>query len=692
MSRMCYNIFMNNLLLQDLNPKQIEAVQTIDGPVLIIAGAGSGKTKTLTHRIAYLIKEKGVNPQSVLAVTFTNKAAGEMKERVMKLLNVGEGHPQGAPLHPVIGTFHSVCVRILRREAKNLGVSNNFVIYDADDQSSLIKESLKELNISTDQFKPSSILASISMAKNKLESPADFAQNSGGYFESVVAKCYELYQDKLSKAEALDFDDLIMKIVLALKNNLQILEKYQNIFKFILVDEYQDTSHLQYELINLLAKKHQNLCVVGDDWQSIYKWRGADIANILEFERDYPSAKVILLEQNYRSSQNILDASYGIISKNVNRKDKKLWSTKEKGSAISIAMVSNEKEEGYFIVEKIREIVIPPLPEGGVFGSPPSGGGVRGGAQPLQYKDFAVLYRTNAQSRALEEAFIASGVPYKIVGGLKFYSRKEVKDVLAYLRLILNPYDKVSIARVINLPQRGLGKTTVDKLLKTLEASDRNQSLEEIKIDGVDSSKQKAINSFFKLLFVCKEKSKEFSLTKLIDFLLTASGYGSYIQSVDEGEARWENIQELFTAAAKFDALPCEEALRAFLEEVALVADTDELEPTNNVVNLMTLHSSKGLEFKTVFITGIEEGILPHSRTFANNPEDLEEERRLCYVGMTRAKERLFLIYTQMRTIYGSTVLSRPSRFLRDIPEHLVEFEETSGEFGERVINLDEIG
>lgn len=690
---------MTNLLLQNLNDKQIEAVQTIDGPVLIIAGAGSGKTKTLTHRIAYLIKEKSVDARNILAVTFTNKAAGEMKERVIRLLDASETDSLLLPASssgrgsniPFIGTFHSVCVRILRREAKNLNISNNFLIYDADDQISLMKESLKELNISAEQFKPNSILASISMAKNKLQSPADFLEQSGGYFESIAAKCYELYQDKLQKAEALDFDDLIMKIVLAFKNNPQILEKYQNIFKFILVDEYQDTSHLQYQFVNLLAKKHQNLCVVGDDWQSIYKWRGADIANILEFERDYPKAKVILLEQNYRSSQNILDASYGIISKNVNRKDKKLWSAKEKGSSISAAMVCNEKEEGYFIVEKIREIAgaVPALPVETERSRvcPPSSE-----ERKLLYKDFAVLYRTNAQSRVLEEAFIAAGIPYKIVGGLKFYSRKEIKDVLAYLRLILNPYDKVSIARVINLPQRGLGKTTVDKLLKTLEISDRNRPIEEIKIESVDSSKQKAINSFFKLLFVCKEKSKEFSLTKLIDFLLTASGYGTYIQSIDEGEARWENIQELFTAAAKFDKLPCEEGLRIFLEEVALVADTDELEPTNNVVNLMTLHSSKGLEFNNVFIAGMEEGILPHSRIAVNNnPEDLEEERRLCYVGMTRAKERLFLIFTQTRNIYGNTALTRPSRFLRDIPEHLVEFEETSGEFGERVINLDEI-
>jgi len=651
-------------IFKGLNDKQTEAVKAVEGPCLVIAGAGSGKTKTLTHRIAYLIQEKNVNPKNILAVTFTNKAAAEMKNRVKLLLQ----DQDGKSYLPIIGTFHSVCMRILRSEAKNIGLPPGFLIYDANDQTALIKESLKEINISAQQFNPNSILTSISSAKNNLNTPDKLIEKAGGYFEEIVAKCYLSYQDKLQKAGALDFDDLIMNVVKSFKNNFEILEKYQRIFKFILVDEYQDTNHLQYQLTNMLAKKHQNICVVGDDWQSIYKWRGADIANILEFEKDYPQAKIILLEQNYRSCQNILDASYGIISKNKNKKDKKLWSAKDKGNPIVVVEVEDEREEGNFIVKKIKELAKQAIVETQNVASLQMA--------PLQYKDFAVLYRTNAQSRAIEESFLMAGIPYKIVGGLKFYARKEIKDILAYLRLTLNPRDKISIERIINVPMRGIGQVSVGKLLNFIDASGGIDIESAINIENMNKSKQDAINSFFKLISACQNKTKEYSLTKLIDFVIVASGYDKYIQAQETGEARWENIQELFTAASKFDHLPCEEALRMFLEEVALIADTDEIESSGNVVNLMTFHSSKGLEFNTIFMAGIEEGILPHSRSTSNNSSgaELEEERRLCYVGMTRAKERLFILFAKMRHIYGSTVLETPSRFINEIPEHLKEY------------------
>ncbi|MFH1175460.1 MAG: UvrD-helicase domain-containing protein [bacterium] len=702
-------------ILQNLNPKQIEAVTTVDGPILIIAGAGSGKTKTLTHRIAYLIKEKGVKPHNILAVTFTNKAAAEMRQRVAGLL--GDQHKM-----PFVGTFHSTCVRILRVEYKNLGLPSGFLIYDTDDQLAVLKESIKEAGVSVDQFKPNSVLAAISSAKNKLQTPEDFLANTSGYFEEISVKCYEIYQNKLNKAGALDFDDLIMKTTLLFKQNAELLKKYQEFFKFVLVDEYQDTNHSQYMFTGMLADKYKNICVVGDDWQSIYKWRGADISNILEFERDYPNAKVILLEQNYRSSQNILDASYGVISKNVNRKDKKLFSDKDQGEAIQVVGVADEKAEGRFIVGKIKELtrigaahpLQLPLRDGerkcgchpSEMGHTPSNSSSESHTSPspsserrggLGYKDFAVLYRTNAQSRAIEEAFLTAGIPYRIVGGLKFYSRKEVKDILAYLRLILNPRDKVSIARVINVPARGIGQTTLEKLLKTLDLG-AEEALAEIKsVDAINGSKQKAIDSFFKLIDKTREQffsppsggELPVGLSHLIDFILKASGYDKYIQTDKDAEARWENIQELFTAVEKYNNRPVEEALKMFLEEVALVADTDEVDSDHNVVNLMTLHSSKGLEFNTVFIAGMEENILPHSRSTNGNAEEMEEERRLCYVGMTRAKERLFLIYAQIRRLYGNSVISVPSRFLRDIPDYLAEFQQKLDDFGD-VIEVDE--
>jgi len=627
-------------ILQGLNEKQQEAVQTVNGAVLIIAGAGSGKTKTLTHRIAYLIQENKAHPLNILAVTFTNKAATEMRERVKNLIN-------GTSRMPLIGTFHSVCARMLRSEAEQIGINRNFLIYDSSDQLSLMKESLKEVGASLDQFNPSSVLSMISSAKNGLETADLFSNRASGYFEEITAKSYHVYQEKLQKANALDFDDLIMKTVLMLRNFPAILEKYQNVFKFVMVDEYQDTNYSQYSLTNLLAKKHSNLCVVGDDWQSIYGWRGADIGNILKFEKDYPQAKIVLLEQNYRSSQEILDASYGIISKNINRKDKRLWSDKKNGAKPIVAQVAGSTDEGLFIINQIQQII-----EENRFEE-----------HPLTFNDFAVLYRTNAQSRALEEVFLSAGVSYKIVGGLKFYSRKEIKDILAYLRLVLNPSDKISIARIINVPPRGIGKITLDKFLKNLD-SDK-------KFDGINSSKEEAISSFLDTMDKIRAKMINSSLSELLDFTLTVSGYTDYIQKDKDREERWENIQELFTVVEKFKDKDCETSLKSFLEEVSLLSDSDEVETKNNTVNLMTIHSSKGLEFNTVFMAGMDEGIFPHSLTTRGEPKDLEEERRLCYVGMTRAKERLFLIHAQLRTVYGNTVFLQPSRFLDDIPKDM---------------------
>ncbi len=629
-------------ILKDLNKQQQEAVQTTDGAVLIIAGAGSGKTKTLTHRIAYLIQENKNHPLNILAVTFTNKAAKEMRERVRALLN-------GESSMPIIGTFHSICARILRKEAEQIGISKNFLIYDSSDQLSLMKESLKEIAVSLDQFNPSSILSTISSAKNGLETSTIFSERASGYFEEIAAKAYHVYQKKLREANALDFDDLIMQTVLMLQNMPSILEKYQSIFKFVMIDEYQDTNFSQYTLTNLLAKKHNNLCVVGDDWQSIYGWRGADIGNILKFEKDYPQAKIVLLEQNYRSSQEILDASYGIISKNVNKKDKQLWSNKKNGSKPIVAEVAGSTDEGLFIINQIQQIIEE----------------TRFTENPLTFNDFAVLYRTNAQSRALEETFLSNSIPYKIVGGLKFYSRKEIKDILAYLRLILNPADKISITRVVNVPPRGIGKITLDKFFKNLESDQ--------KFEGIQSSKEKAITQFLDTMDKIRAQMATSSLSQLLDFTLTASGYTDYIQKDKDKEDRWENIQELFSVIEKFKDTDCETALKSFLEEVSLLSDSDEIDTKQNTVNLMTIHSSKGLEFNTVFIAGMDEGIFPHSLTTRGEPKDLEEERRLCYVGMTRAKERLFMIHAQLRTVYGNTLFLQPSRFLGEIPKEMKE-------------------
>lgn len=649
-------------ILENLNPSQKQAVEAITGPILVIAGAGSGKTKALTHRVAYLIREKKVSPKNILAVTFTNKAAQEMKERTLSLLGGDKSQL------PLIGTFHSICVRILRSEIEKIGYQKSFNIFDTQDQESLMKKTMRELAVNIDQFKPKAILGTISKAKNELKDAADFSAQATGYYEEMVAKIYTAYQKKLQEQGALDFDDIIMLTVKILKGVPQVLEKYQDLFHYIMVDEYQDTNHAQYSLVRMLAEKWGNICVVGDDWQGIYSWRGANIQNILDFEKDYPAAKTVKLEQNYRSTQNILDAAYGVISKNINRKDKKIWTENAGGQLISIYEASNERDEANFVVAEIIK---------------------NKECNQASLNDFVVLYRTNAQSRIVEEAMLRNSLPYRIIGGLKFYQRKEVKDVIAYLRLAHNFNDEVSLGRVINEPRRSIGETTlykwisiaknnnIDSVTAGLQISNFQFSILPTGRQVSDSqiSKQRAdsIINFCEFIMKIKENIEKMTVAKLIEFVFAESGYEkSLLDGTDEGRARYDNVRELQTVAKKYDEYPGEDGLGLFLEEVALIADTDNINQSTESVHLMTLHSAKGLEFKTVFIIGLEEGIFPHSRSVMDSNE-MEEERRLMYVGITRAKEKVYLLYTKERHIFGSLQVNSPSRFMRDIPDHLMD-------------------
>lgn len=638
-------------LLTHLNPAQREAVETTEGAVLIIAGAGSGKTKALTHRVAFLIQERKVSPENILAVTFTNKAAQEMKERIAGLLRNTDRRSL-----PLVGTFHSICAQILRQEIEKLGYRKDFSILDTDDQLALLKKVMKELSINTDQFKPKAMLGAISQAKNELRSAESFRISAASYYEEIVAKVYANYQHRLQTQSALDFDDIIMLTVRAFREFPPVLEKYQNLFRYIMVDEYQDTNQAQYTLINLLAQKYRNICVVGDDWQGIYSWRGANIQNILDFEKDYPETKVIKLEQNYRSTQNILDAAYGVISKNIRRKDKTIWTEKKGGHLITSYEARDERAESEFVISEIL---------------------AKKEAESCQYSDFVVLYRTNAQSRALEEALLRASVPYRIVGGLKFYQRKEIKDIIAYLRLIRNFQDEISLERIINDPKRNIGKATLEKwsaFAKEQGADLISAGLEIKATPGVlPLSKTEAIEKF--CLFVKKtaEAIPQLPLPDFIEKVFSESGYAKYLlDGTEEGQMRHENVQELLTVAQKYDYLENPDQLSAFLEEVALVSDTDNINQAADAVHLMTLHSAKGLEFKTVFIVGLEEGILPHSRSLLDEHE-MEEERRLMYVGITRAKEKVYLLFTRERNIFGSLQSNSPSRFIDNIPEHLVD-------------------
>ena len=655
-----------------LNPEQQRAVLQTEGAVLILAGAGSGKTKTLTHRIAYLIDEQKVPPEHLLAVTFTNKAAQEMRERIEKLLSKSEAAEYGAViLPPHIGTFHNICAKILRKEIEALGYGRNFNIIDDQDQQSIVKKVMKELEMDPDQIRPRSLLEAISRAKNVQLDPQQYLQATGSYYEELAAKVYERYQHQLKETNALDFDDLIRLTVKLLQEFPEVLKRYQQLFRYIMVDEYQDTNSLQYTLVHLLSQEHGNLFVIGDDYQSIYGWRQADIRNILDFEKDYPEAAVIVLDQNYRSTQVILDAADGVIQKNVNQRHKKLWTETLAGELITLCPAEDEEAEARFVAETIQEEM----------------------KKGRKANEFAVLYRTNAQSRIVEEMFLRHSINYRIVGGLKFYQRKEVKDVIAYVRLLQNPKDILALERIVNEPKRGIGKATLERWIafsrsqhmSVMEAAYQMSSESSELRDG----KLKAIKMFADVFLKVRsvmETRADLKLTELLDLVAKESGYfDSLADGTSEGEVRQENVRELLSVAQKLNDMALDQALQYFLEEVALSSDTDEINRDSEAVHVMTVHSSKGLEFPVVFILGLEEGVFPHSRS-ALSPTEMEEERRLMYVGLTRAKERVCLLYTEQRTLFGSTQVNPPSRFISEIPGHLIDEREMkrSGMMGKR--------
>ncbi len=636
-------------VLTDLNPPQQEAVLHSEGPLLLLAGAGSGKTRVITRRIAYLIARRGIQPWQILAVTFTNKAAEEMRKRVEGLLGA-RGLTVG------LGTFHSTCVRILRKWHRELGLRSSFVIYDEADQLGVVKDCLKALTLSERTMNPRGVVARISRAKNELLTPGEYAAVANDYTEERTAKIYALYHERLRASHAVDFDDLLMLTVLLFRDHPYALEYYQNLWRYILVDEYQDTNHAQYQIVNLLSQRHGNLCVVGDDDQSIYRWRGADLNNILDFERDHPGCRVIKLEQNYRSTQTILDAAGNVVANNVGRKGKTLWTENPAGSPVVVYQARDEQNEADFIARTIRALAA----EDG-----------------HSLDDFAVFYRTNAQSRVLEDALRRDVTPYTIVGGLRFYERKEIKDLLAYLRLVANPDDAQSFKRIVNVPPRGIGQTTVEKL-EGLALAERISLWEACKRIGerriLGPRAVKALADLVALIEKTQTTAEVIPLPELILHLLERTGYLEDLkgEGTVEAESRMENLQELVTAAHEFMESSEDKSLQAFLDSVALIADIDLLSEGKGAVTLMTLHSAKGLEFPVVFIVGMEEGVFPHARSLSED-EELEEERRLCYVGMTRAKERLFLSTAFSRTLYNTQNFNLPSRFLEEVPDQLVE-------------------
>ncbi|MDX1935307.1 MAG: DNA helicase PcrA [Capsulimonadales bacterium] len=636
-------------LLRSLNESQQAAVLHGDGPLLIFAGAGSGKTRVLTHRIAYLIARRGVRPWNILAVTFTNKAATEMKERLHQLVGMQ------ASKEMWVGTFHAICARLLRERGESIGLPRDFVVYDDGDQITLIKECLHQLNLDDRQYTPRGVLSLISRAKEKLIEPEEFPRHFKGLFESVVGRCYALYRDKLSLNRALDFDDLITRAVRLLEQREDVREHYQRKFRYVLVDEYQDVNHAQYRLTRLLSGGFENLCIVGDDDQSVYGWRGADVEIILSFERDYPEAKIVKLEQNYRSTKNILDTAYHVVRNNRNRADKRLRTDNPQGEEITLHEAANEQEEGVFIAGVVQDAV-------------------RKGQR--RYGDFAVLYRTNAQSRVLEEMLINYRIPYRIVGGLKFYERKEIKDILAYLRLVHNPYDSVSLRRVINVPTRGIGAGTLAKVEE--RANFMNVTLWDVvadlgQIEGLKPTTKKAVEAFVALIAYLRGKREERTVTQITEEILENTGYLRELERerTVEAQSRIENIKELLTVTRQFEATTEDPSLRGFLEQTALIADIDSLDQNGtDAVVLMTLHSAKGLEFPVVFLAGMEEGIFPHRNSMQQDAQ-MEEERRLAYVGITRAREELYLTYATRRTIFGNTLPASVSRFIREIPAEM---------------------
>ncbi|MBW8585578.1 MULTISPECIES: DNA helicase PcrA [Bacillus] len=646
--------YISNQLLSGLNPVQQEAVKTTDGPLLLMAGAGSGKTRVLTHRIAYLMAEKHVAPWNILAITFTNKAAREMKERVESILGPGADEIW-------ISTFHSMCVRILRRDIDRIGINRNFSILDTADQLSVIKGILKERNIDPKKFDPRSILGSISSAKNELIEPEEFAKTAGGYYDQVTSDVYTDYQKKLLKNQSLDFDDLIMTTIKLFERVPEVLEFYQRKFQYIHVDEYQDTNRAQYLLVKQLAARLENICVVGDSDQSIYRWRGADIANILSFEKDYPSANVILLEQNYRSTKRILQAANEVIKNNSNRKPKNLWTENDEGIKLSYYSGDNEFGEGQFVAGKIYELH-------------------SSGRRKLS--DIAILYRTNAQSRVIEETLLKSGLNYNIVGGTKFYDRKEIKDILAYLRLVSNPDDDISFTRIVNVPKRGVGATSLEKIASyaAMNGMSMFQAIKQVDFIGVSAKAANALDGFGVMIENLTNMQDYLSITELTEEILEKTEYREMLKAEKsiEAQSRLENIDEFLSVTKNFEQKSEDKSLVAFLTDLALIADIDQLDQKEeesggkDAVTLMTLHAAKGLEFPVVFLMGMEEGVFPHSRSLMEEAE-MEEERRLAYVGITRAEEELYLTNAKMRTLFGRTNMNPESRFIREIPGDLLE-------------------
>ena len=629
-------------IVRDLNAEQLRAVKTIDGPLLIQAGAGSGKTKTLTHRIAYLIANQKATPYNILAVTFTNKAAKEMRERVGKLLG---DNSNNRGFMPYMGTFHSICVKLLRQDGDHIGIPNNFIIFDENDRISAIKRASKRLQIDEKAFPARGISSAISSAKNEMLNPDQYSSTASSPTQKTAAQVYPIYETLLKENNALDFDDLILSTVKLLSTKSEVREKWQNQFKYIMIDEYQDTNTAQYKLVKFLTSKEKNIAVVGDDWQSVYSFRGADFRNILNFEKDYPGCEVIKLEQNYRSTKSILNAANAVITKNEHRSKKKLWTDGEVGMPVQIIQVNNERSEGETIIRRIRTAI---------------DAGLR------RYQDFAVLYRTNAQSRSIEEALVHYGIPYKIVGGTRFYDRKEVRDLIAYLRLIYQPEDRVSFDRIINLPTRGIGAKSVQTFNDWMIENKLTLSQGLARVTECNILTDKARKGLFELggiIMTLHESIDELTPSVILDTLIKRIGYLEFLNDKTlMGESRQENVKELLSVTEEY----AEFGMSGFLEEISLISDLDQANMSDDSVTLMTLHAAKGLEFPAVFMTGMEETIFPHSRALYDQSE-MEEERRLCYVGMTRAREELYLLSASSRLLYGGIQHNVPSRFLSEI-------------------------
>jgi len=629
-------------ILKGLNPEQLRAVETIEGPLLIQAGAGSGKTKTLTHRIAFIIASLKATPYNILAVTFTNKAAKEMRERVATLLGDDSNNRS---FMPYMGTFHSICVKLLRQDGDHIGVPNNFIIFDEDDRVSAIKRASKQLMIDEKSFPARGLSSAIGSAKNVMLTPSTYSATANSPTQKTAADVYPIYEKILKENNALDFDDLILSTVKLLKTKKEIREKWQAQFRYIMIDEYQDTNEAQYQLVKLLTSESKNIAVVGDDWQSVYSWRGADFRNILNFEKDYPKCAIIKLEQNYRSSKAILDAAHAVITKNQQRSEKNLWTDKAEGMPVQILQVNSERLEGEAIVRRIRMAI---------------DRGLR------KYQDFSILYRTNAQSRSIEEALVHYGIPYKIVGGTRFYDRKEIRDLIAYLRLIYQPEDRISFDRIVNLPARGLGAKSLQSFNTWLIEDNLSLSSGLAQIQNCTYLTEKAKKSLSEvgdIIATLHERIDELTPSVILDTLIRRINYLDYLNDKTlMGESRQENVKELLSVTEEYAEL----GMSGFLEEISLISDLDQADMTNDSVTLMTLHAAKGLEFPVVFMTGMEETIFPHSRALYDQ-NDMEEERRLCYVGMTRAREELYLISANSRLLYGGLQHNPPSRFLNEI-------------------------